>query len=133
MSVGRRIDSLLAGMAVVAEGKASSLTPSISGGERDFSPRSTGDSMHDEWAGLFARLADLAEVDAERFRGGAAFRPSPREDRELRNARILVFEDRHSLFVAYVTGVSEDTVRSVRQKAGRNPISGRISAEFAEG
>lgn len=132
MSVGRRINTLLSRMSVVAEGKSSSLSPSISGGERDFSPRSSDTAMHDEWAGLFLRLADLAEVEVERFAGGAAFRPSPREDRELRNARILVFEERHSLFVAYVTGVSEDTVRSVRQKAGRNPISGKLSAEFAE-
>lgn len=131
MSVGSRINSLLARMSVMAEGKTASWSPSVTGGDRDFSPRSQGDSLSDTWGTLFTRLADLAEVEIEQASGSAGFRATPREDRERRNARILLFEGRHSLFVAYVVNLSEDTVRQVRQKAGVSPIDGRKSPQNA--
>lgn len=112
-------------MSVVAEGKAARLSSGIRGGERDFAPKLNGEPMFHAWQEMFSRLADLAEVEIERHRGtGSGLRPNPAEDKEARDARIRVFDGRHSLFVAYVCGVSEETVRRVRQKAGVSPIMG---------
>jgi len=130
---GKRIDALLAKMSVTAEGGTASWSPSIVGGERDFSPKGNGDAMYDTWEGLFHRLADLAEVELERVAGTSGFRPTAREDKEMRNARVLAcFDGYHSLFVAYVVGLSEDSVRQIRQKAGRSPITGEKTPVLAE-
>lgn len=131
MTLGSRINDLLARMSVIAEGKTASLSPSVMGGDRDYSPRGQGQAMAESWSSLFMRLADLAEVEVAQASGRSGFRPTAREDRERRNARILLFAGRHSLFVAYVTGVSEDTVRQVRQREGLSPITGLKNTEIA--
>lgn len=125
MSVGKRINSLLARMSVMAEGKTASWSPSVTGGDRDFSPHRQGEAMAESWGNLFWRLAELAEIELEQAAGRQGFRTPPRQDKESRNARILLMEGRSPLFVAYVTGVSEDTAKKVRAKAGVSPLDGK--------
>lgn len=127
MSIGRRVNQLLAEMQTIAEGPASSFNGKVSSSKQQAQrPRSQGTPLQEEWEGRFERLLELAELDLVKYKRSEGHRVETL-DREDKNKRIVspLYRDRPSSFVAHAEDCDESHVRKLRQKAGLEATTGR--------
>lgn len=135
MSLGRRVNEVLARLALCPQGSAidygADLVTQGKGGHGKHGATSQAPprvhSLAVEWAEFFRRATDLAELDLAMERGEQE-RPEPvRQGRvgsrvaATRKARILrspLYQGRPDSFVAYVEGCSTDLVRKTRGERG---------------
>lgn len=101
--------------------------------ERGQAPIGTHAPFHErplveQYAERFQRLIEAAERDVEGVRRGNRTRRNPRDTRSAQYRAevraILAEEGRDPVWVAFVYGWTEDAVRRLRKREGRDPDTG---------
>lgn len=126
MSLLRAIGLILGEMRMLSEGRAGTAPDAVRGrlSEPDYTPRLNGGSLFDEYTGEDGELTRLVyrmQRDVERHKKGGR----KAEMKEERDKRILEkYEGWPATKVAEWEGLSQTSVRRIRESADKRPIDG---------